>query len=360
MTTTSSSCCKPSSQTPTCGCDPSSMFKSSISALPPIDKRGDSLCRMSDKFRMKYIVEPGLYSIGNPDESSPVLVTANYRLTCDHLKNAMEKSNVWVLVINTKGINVWCAAGKGTFGTSELINRIKCTNLETIVRHKNLILPQLGAPGVSAHEVTKATGFRIAYGPIIARDIPTYLKAGNKATDEMRTVRFPVWQRFILTPMELFPALRKFLWIILGLAIIMGIQPTGILYNPAVLHSWPVIVVGLFSIIVGTVVFPILLPIIPFRSFAVKGTLLGIFTIAPSLLFINQLYLGNVFFASAAILFFITLISYLALNFTGCTPFTNISGVKREMRFSVPVYISSCIISAILLLVFKLQEWNVL
>ncbi|HEX3019916.1 MAG TPA: mercury methylation corrinoid protein HgcA, partial [Chitinispirillaceae bacterium] len=86
MTSKPSSCCSPSSQTPTCGCDESSVCKGSISALPSIDKRGDILCRMSNKFRMSYIVKPGIYSIGNPDESSPVLVTANYRLTCDHLR----------------------------------------------------------------------------------------------------------------------------------------------------------------------------------------------------------------------------------------------------------------------------------
>ena len=308
---------------------------------------------------MNYSITPGLYSIGAPNELSPILVTSNYRLTCNHLRKAIDKGDAWVLVLDTKGINVWCAAGKGTFGTSELINRITCTNLETVVRHKNLILPQLGAPGVSAHEVTKATGFKISYGPVLARDIPAYLKAGNKANDEMRTVKFPVYERFILTPMELFPALRKFLWMVLGIAVIMGLQPMGILYNPAVLHSWPVILMGLFSIFIGTVVFPILLPIIPFRGFALKGALLGIIAVAPSILFINQFYLGNVFLASATILFFITLISYLALNFTGCTPFTNISGVKQEMRFSVPAYISVCVISAVLLLVFKLQEWGV-
>lgn len=359
MTSASSDCCKSSPQISTCGCSSDSIEKSSIPALPPINKRGDILCRMNDKFRMNYTVTPGLYSIGTPDESSPVLVTANYHLTCDHLQKAMGKSNVWVLVIDTKGINVWCAAGKGTFGTSELINRIKCTDLEKVVSHKNLILPQLGAPGVSAHEVTKATGFRISYGPVLARDIPAYLKAGNMATDEMRTVKFPLWERLVLAPMELFPALRKFVWVILGIAVIMGIETTGILYNPAVLHSWPIILMGILSVIIGTVFFPILLPFIPFRSFAAKGTLLGTITIAPSALLTNQLYLGNIFLASAIILFFITLISYLSLNFTGCTPFTNISGVKREMKFSVPVYVSMCVISAILLFVFKLQEWGV-
>lgn len=359
MTSTSSGCCKPSSQTPTCGCSSGPIEKNTIHALPPIDKHGDILCRMSDKFRMNYTVTPGLYSIGTPVGSSPVLVTSNYRLTCDHLRKTMDKSDVWVLVLDTKGINVWCAAGKGTFGTSELINRIKCTNLETIVRHRNLILPQLGAPGVSAHEVTKATGFKISYGPVLARDIPAYLQAGNKATDDMRTVRFPVWERLILTPMELFPSLRKFIWVILGFAVIMGIQPTGILYNQAVSHSWPVIILGILSVIIGTVIFPVILPIIPFRSFAAKGALLGIVTTTPTLLFVNQIYLGNVFLASAIILFFIMMISYLSLNFTGCTTFTNISGVKREMRFSVPSYISLCVISAVLLLVYKLQEWGV-
>lgn len=359
MTSTSAGCCDSSAQATSCECGSNTGSKGDIPALPPVNKRGDMLCRLSDRFRMHYTVAPGLYSIGNPDELSPVLVTANYRLTCDHLQKAMKGSDVWVLVIDTKGINVWCAAGKGTFGTSEIINRIKCTNLETTVKHKSLILPQLGAPGVSAHEVTKATGFKIAYGPVLACDIPAYLKAGNKATDEMRTVKFPVWERFILTPMELFPALRRFLWVILGILVIMGIQPTGILYNPAVLHSWPLILLGILSVVIGTVVFPVMLPIIPFISFAAKGALLGIITITPSILIINQLYLGNIFFAFAAILFNIILVSYLSLNFTGCTPFTNVSGVKLEMKFAVPAYVSVCILSAVLLLVFKLQEWGV-
>lgn len=342
-----------------CGCGSSTDQKMPIPALPPIDKRGHILCRISDKFRMNYSIAPGLYSIGNPDELSPVLVTANYRLTCDHLCKAMEKSSVWVLVIDTKGINVWCAAGKGTFGTSELINRIKCTKIDTIVRHRNIILPQLGAPGVSAHQVTKATGFSISYGPVLASDIPAYLEAGKKATSDMRTIQFPLIERIILTPMELLPALKKYFWLILGIMVFMGIQPSGILYKPAFINSWPFIAIGLISIITGSVIFPVLLPVIPFRSFALKGMILGVIAITPSLLLCDSIYHGNLFLASASILFNIALISYLALNFTGCTPFTNISGVKREMKFSVPVYMSMCIISSVLLIIFKLQEWGI-
>jgi hypothetical protein len=63
---------------------------------------------------------------------------------------------------------------------------------------------------------------------------------------------------------------------------------------------------------------------------------------------------------AAVILFFMTISSYLALNFTGCTPFTNMSGVKKEMRFAVPAYLTACAVAAVLLIIFKLKEWGLL
>jgi len=36
--------------------------------------------------RMNYLVTPGLYRIGDPDSLSPVLVTANYKMTVDSLR----------------------------------------------------------------------------------------------------------------------------------------------------------------------------------------------------------------------------------------------------------------------------------
>jgi hypothetical protein len=343
-----------------CGCGAAAASQRVIPALPPIDKRGDILCRISDRFRMRYSVTPGLYSIGSPADASPVVVTANYRLTCDHVRTAMEKTDVWVLVLDTKGINVWCAAGKGTFGTKELVQRIAQTGLETFVKHRTLILPQLGAPGVAAHEVTKATGFHVVYGPIRSRDIPAFLAAGNKAEDAMRMVGFPLWERFILTPMEFFPALRKYLWILLGSAFLMGLQPSGILFKPALMHSWPIIAFGLFAVCIGTVFVPLLLPWIPFRSFAAKGMLIGAMTMLPAYFLTDSLFLGSYFLSCAVILFFTAVASYAALNFTGCTPFTNISGVKKEMRYAVPAYVAACAVSGIFIILFKLNEWGVL
>ena len=106
-------------------------------------------------FRMKYAVEPGLYAAGNPDKDSDVLVSANYKLSFDILRRSLQGLNVWILVLDTKGINVWCAAGKGTFGTNELVNRVQKVQLNKIVSHNRLIVPQLGAVGVNARPVQK-------------------------------------------------------------------------------------------------------------------------------------------------------------------------------------------------------------
>jgi acetyl-CoA decarbonylase/synthase complex subunit gamma len=309
---------------------------------------------------MQYTVDPGLYALGNPDDAAPVIVTANYCLTLSHLRKELAGRSAWILVLDTKGINVWCAAGKGTFGTNELVNRIEAVHLCEVVKHRTLILPQLGAPGVAAHEVKKATGFSVNYGPILARDLPAYLDNGQKATTPMRTVTFPVWDRLILTPMEIIPALKKFFWVILGCWIIMGVQPAGILFKPALLHSWPIIAAGLLAMICGTIITPVLLPIIPFRSFAAKGAIIGIVIIVPSILLVDRYFSSSISLVAATALFFVAVSSYLALNFTGCTPFTGISGVKKEMKVAVPAYLIACSISGLLLIFYKLHEWSIL
>ncbi|MGW8325829.1 MAG: mercury methylation corrinoid protein HgcA, partial [Desulfobacterales bacterium] len=118
--------------------------------------------------RMHYTVDPGLYALGEPNDQSPVLVTANYKMSFDRLRETLSNRHVWILVLDTKGINVWCAAGKGTFGTDELVRRIEFSQLDRVVSHRELILPQLAGPGVAAYKVKKRIGFKIIFGPILA------------------------------------------------------------------------------------------------------------------------------------------------------------------------------------------------
>ena len=169
---------------------------------------------------MRYLIAPGLYRIGQPDSNSPVLVTANYKLTVDAVRRSLIGLNVWMLVLDTKGVNVWCAAGKGTFGTKELVRRIEVTNLANFVQHRRLVLPQLGAVGVAAHDVKNATGFFVHYGPVRAADISAYLAAGMRATPAMRRVTFDWKDRLTVAPMEIAGAFKPTLIIIATLALV--------------------------------------------------------------------------------------------------------------------------------------------
>jgi acetyl-CoA decarbonylase/synthase complex subunit gamma len=312
-------------------------------------------------FRMKYSVTPGLYAVGEPGSDSDVFVTANYKLTFDILRRSLKGMNAWVLVLDTNSINVWCAAGKGTFGTDELVKRIKEVRLEAVVSHKRVILPQLGAVGVDAAEIRKQTGFRVSFGPVQAREIPAYVQAGYKKTKQMSTITFPMLDRLVLTPMEINPAMKKYPWFAAGVLLLFGLQPTGVLFSEAWFHGWPYLVLGLITVLAGALVTPVLLPFIPFRSFAVKGWLAGIAMILPALHVLGiPGSAGGLLLSFAAVLLFPALASYIALQFTGSTTFTGMSGVNKELKIGIPVYLGSAAAAAVLVVLFKLKEWSVL
>jgi hypothetical protein len=317
-------------------------------------------CR-TGAFRDNYTVHPGLYAVGAPDRNSDVFASANYKLSFDSLRKALKGLNAWVLVLDTKGINVWCAAGKGTFGTEELIGRISAAKLDRVIDHRKIIVPQLGAPGISAHRVKKASGFNVCYGPVRAEDIGAYIAAGCTATREMRTVTFPFIDRLILTPMEINPAMKKYypLYALIML-VIFGLQPGGIFFRDAFVGGLPFLVLGLISVLAGALLTPMLLPLIPFRSFAVKGWITGMLAVFLYMKFVPMAGQLNTVLVFFTYLFFPSASSYIALQFTGSTTFTGMSGVKKELKIAIPVYMFGAVVSLILLLVYKLGEWRVI
>ena len=282
--------------------------------------------------RMRYTVPPGLYGAGNPDKDSPVLVTANYKMSFDRLRKELAGLNAWILVLDTKGINVWCAAGKGTFGTAELIRRIAMVGLSHVVSHHTIILPQLGAPGVAAQEVRRQSGFYVVYGPVRAVDIKAFLKADMKATREMRTVKFGFLDRLILTPVELMMAMKP-LAIIAAALVIAAV--TGLIH---VSFSGLYPFVG--AILIGAVAAPALLPWIPGCAFSWKGWLTGFLWAMAVLCLPGNLLQTGTIWNTLALLFLLPAISaFLTLNFTGASTYTSLSGVKKEMRFAIPVIV---------------------
>lgn len=310
-------------------------------------------------FRMNYSVAPGLYAVGEPAMDSDVFVTANYKLSFDILRRELKGMNAWVLVLDTKSINVWCAAGKGIFGTDELVNRIAASNLDKVVTHRRIILPQLSAVGVCASEVQKKTGFRVSFGPVQARDIPAYIQAGYKKTKEMRTARFSLLDRIILTPMEINPAMKKFPWFAGGILLLFGLQPAGLLFHPAWSNGLPFLLLLLLTVVAGAFLTPVLLPFVPFRSFAVKGWIVGLLM---TLLAVHGFHITvshSRALLAATYLLFPALSSYIALQFTGSTTYTGMSGVNKELKIGIPVYLGTAGVSLALVVLFKLREWGI-
>lgn len=298
--------------------------------------------------RMGHIVKPGLYRLGNPTYDSPVFVSANYTLSFDAVRSSLAGTDCYILVLDTKGINVWCAAGKGTFGTDELIQRITSTGLADVVRHRTLILPQLSAPGISAHEVKRRSRFQVEYGPVRASDLPEYLKTG-KATPEMRRVQFPLKDRLVLTPVE---------FIHVALPTIIASIILYFLAGPLAALA------AITTVLAGTVFFPTLLPFIPTHDFSTKGLILGEIVAIPFAVvsFTTNSALPfweNILISLALLLIMPALTAYLALNFTGCTTFTSRTGVKKEIFRYVPIMAfmaGSGIVLSILLGVIALMK----
>lgn len=294
-----------------------------------------------------YRVTPGLYRVGTPGEGSPVLVTSNYKLTVDHVRAGIAGVDAWLLVVDTHGINVWCAAGKGTFGTVNVARAIVESGLADVVSHRVVVVPQLGATGVAAHEVKAFTGFKVVFGPVRADDIPAFLGAGMKATPEMRTVTFGLADRLILTGVELSAGWNPRM--LAGLAVAVAFSGLGVWgYSlEALLARGGALVIGAYAgLLAGALLMPVALPWLPFRAFSAKGALVGALVSGGVAVLVRPAIgtLATIALASATT----ALASYVAMNFTGASAITSLSGVQAEMRRALPWQIAGAAIAAVL------------
>lgn len=302
--------------------------------------------------RMDYQIPPALYAVGKPDSDSPVLVSANYKLSFDHLRRELAGLDLWILVIDTKGINVWCAAGKGSFGTAEVVRMVGVSGLSELVSHRTLILPQLAAPGVAAHEVRRRCGFKVIYGPVRAVDIPAFLNADCKAEAAMRRTQFTLPDRLVLAPVELVGMIIP-LAVFAAALFLLNLASVLIKASPFSLLS----LLGqtfidlnpfLIAMLVGVILVPALLPYIPGRALAWKGWLLG-FIWALTYSFIATPTAG--WLQTAAYLLTIPAITaFIGMNFTGSTTYTSLSGVVKEMGTALPLIIASAVLGLISLI----------
>ena len=296
--------------------------------------------------RRRYRVAPGLYAVGSPGPDSPVLVTANYKLSFDSLRFSVSGIDAWLLVADTRGINVWCAAGKGTFSAGEVSDLVRRSRLAEVVSHRRLVLPQLAAPGVTAREVTRDCGFSVRFGPVRATDLPAWLERDGQGDEAMREVTFTLAERAVLIPVELYLLARPLVGLVVLAFVLSGIGP-GV-FSPAAAVQRGALLLGAtgLGILAGAVLVPLLLPWLPARQFWLKGVYTGLAVaalarplVAAGLSGVEQVALA---------LWAVAVSSYLAMNFTGSTPFTSLSGVEREMRRGLPVQLLAVGAAAVL------------
>jgi len=147
----------------------------------------------------------GLTKIGNPGRNSPVFLTCNYHLTVQRVKRSLRGMDAYLLVANSRGINVWCAATGGHFTNHDVISVLKTSGIEELVDHRNVILPQLAAAGIEAKDIHMKTGWKVIWGPIYAKDIDLFTGNNLNKTPEMRQVEFPWLQRLEFAVSWAFP-----------------------------------------------------------------------------------------------------------------------------------------------------------
>lgn len=300
--------------------------------------------------RDHYTVTPGLYKVGKPNQDSDVFVSANYKLSFDTLRKNLDSISAWILVIDTKGINVWCAAGKGTFGTENLVKSIKKTSLEIIVKHRKIIVPQLAATGVAAHKVKDQTGFHVIFGPVRASDICAFVQSGYKATPEMRKIEFPIYERAKLILVDMMYGKYKLLIVLITLFFFSGLDRTGFLFS----KMWSTCLFPLINAtaayLAGIVLAPLFLPWIPFRTFAFKGAFLGAIVSALLILFFSVPLIEGIGLG----LINLSIASFITMNFTGSSTYTSLSGVKKEMKWAVPFQITFAAVGLVLFIISKI------
>lgn len=161
---------------------------------------------------------------------------------------------------------------------------------------------------------------------------------------------FPLKDRAVLIPIELVEVIKPFSLLALIFLVLGGIGGPGN-YWANLLHFGGFAVAALAAaVLAGAVLSPVFLPYLPGRAFSVKGFSIGIMTT------VVFLYWRGVNFSAwpdrieaLSWLFIIPAIaSYLAMNFTGASTYTSLSGVKKEMRFALPLQIFAAIGGALL------------
>jgi acetyl-CoA decarbonylase/synthase complex subunit gamma len=121
-------------------------------------------------------VEPGLRTIGNPNETSPVLLTSNFALTYYIVSGDIEagKIDCYLLVADSEGISLESSVAGRKLTAKEVADIVKESGVEKLVKHRTLIIP--GKAARLMGEIEDETGWKVLVGPQDSSDIPKFIE----------------------------------------------------------------------------------------------------------------------------------------------------------------------------------------
>lgn len=199
----------------------------------------------------------------------------------------------------------------------------------------------------------RRSSFRVIYGPVRARDIPEFLDAGMKTSADMRRVLFNIGDRLVLVPIELVQWGRYAFFIAVVLFLLTGLSWNGYVF-PALAGGREVLILFLAFLASGALV-PVFLPWLPGRALSWKGMSMGLLLAAVLVIMglIPSARISGQLETAAWVLLMPAIGAFMAMNFTGSTTYTSLSGVKKEMRFAVPSQIVAAVLGFALWMVAR-------
>ena len=223
--------------------------------------------------RMDYAVDPGLYALGHPDGNSPVLVTANYKMSFDSLRSALPGGMPGYWSSIRRGSMSGAPPERAPSGRRNWFGRIELSGLKE-GRHPPVTDPSpVGSAGRRRPHGEET--FRVSASVMVRSSLrPSGLSGCGLQGHpwKMRLKTFSLKERAVLIPVELVEALKP------ALIITPVVVPArrhgrscGFWANgPSVMASFAVMAF-LSAVLGGAVLHPLLLPYLPGRAFSTKG-----------------------------------------------------------------------------------------
>lgn len=121
-------------------------------------------------------VKAGLYTIGEPNEKSPLLFTTNFSLTYFTVRADIEKSKipVWLLVVDTDGQSVMTSFAAGKLTPESVAKAIETEKVKEKCARNEIVIP--GMVSRMSGKLTELTGMKVVVGPRESSGLPKTLK----------------------------------------------------------------------------------------------------------------------------------------------------------------------------------------